>query len=105
MSTTWSRTSLSTSPALREVADTDRTALAFAAGEPITTATADLVLLPDDTVVVGAIEDPIMIDLGTNVVTVIVSGLERGRIYELAVVFTRPDGTRWTKTLALRCVA
>lgn len=102
MSSTWQATALSVSPPSYALADTDRVALDFAAGEAITTATAALVQLPSRTSVAGPVES---VTVGAEGVTVVVSDLTTGVTYELAVTFTRADLTRWTRTLVLACVA
>ncbi len=101
---TWQATALSVSPPSRQVADTDRTALTFTAGEAITAATAILAILPAGTATTGLVETT-TVDTVANTATVVVSGLARGVTYELSVTFTRADLTRWTKTLHLLCVA
>ncbi len=102
MSTAWQMTPLSVSPPLYHMADTDRVALSFPAGEAITTATAALVQLPSRTSVAGPVES---VTVGAEGATVVVSDLTTGVTYELAVTFTRADLTRWTRTLVLACIA
>jgi len=104
MTSTWQATALSVSPPSRQVADTDRTALTFTAGEAITEATAILALLPAGTATTGMIEST-TVDTVANTATVVVSGMTRGVTYELSVTFTRSDLTRWTRILNLLCVA
>ncbi|MBA2753672.1 MAG: hypothetical protein H0U40_04315 [Chloroflexia bacterium] len=101
---TWQATALSVSPPSRQVADTDRTALTFTAGEAITAATAILAILPAGTATTGLVETT-TVDTAANTATVVVSGLARGVTYELSVTFTRADLTRWTNTLVLICVS
>ncbi len=101
---TWQATSLSVSPPSRQVADTDRTALVFTAGEAITGATSILAILPAATATTGLIEST-TVNTVANTATIVVSGLTRGVTYELAVTFIRADTTKWTRTLALPCVA
>ncbi len=103
---TWNRTSLSTTPALIEMADTDRRGLAIDAGETVTTVTAEIVDLADPaTPLTGLIEGTPAINGTTDGAVVIVSGLTRGVLYELSTVFTGNDGEVWTRTTAIRCVA
>ena len=101
---TWQATALSVSPPSRQVADTDRTALVFTAGEAITGATSILAILPAATATTGLIEST-TVDIVANTATIVVSGLTRGVTYELSVTFIRADLTRWTKTLVLVCVS
>ncbi|MGI8403713.1 MAG: hypothetical protein ACR2OE_02890 [Thermomicrobiales bacterium] len=102
MSTTWRMTSLSVSPPSYQMADTDRVALAFAAGQAITTATASIVELPALAPVAGIVEST---TVGAEAATIVVSNMTRGKTYELAVTFGRADNTRWTRTLVIECVA
>ncbi len=102
--TTWQATALSVSPPSRQVADTDRTALTFTAGEAITTGEAILAILPAGTATTGLVEST-TVDTVAKTATVVVSGFARGVTYELSVTFTRADLTRWTNTLVLICVA
>lgn len=102
MSIAWRMTSLSVQPPSYQLADTDRVALAFAAGQPITTATASLLELPSLAPITGVVEST---TVGAEDATIIVSGMTRGVTYELAVTFSRADDTRWTRTLIIECVA
>lgn len=100
---TWQRTDLSTDPGIIQMADTDRRAITIDAGEAITGATATIALYSDPNVeLAGIIETPITV--GAQDATLTISGLTRGNLYEVSVVFERADGTKWTKSLAIRCV-
>ena len=96
-------TELHVSPARRQVADTDRTAFVFSAGEAITGATATLERTSTTTDESDLIESTTP-DLGANTATVVVAGLARGGTYLLAVTFTRADTTSWTRLLTIQCV-
>lgn len=96
------KTSLSVSPHSIEMADSDIHNLLFEAGEAITGATAEMLNQETLAVVAGVIGTVVV---GTDDATVPVSGLTRGTSYELSVVFTRANGTKWTRTLAIDCVA
>jgi len=100
------------SPPSIQRSDTDREALAFDAGQTVTSASAtlrDLTTGPE----IGprlsgqaAVAPPLeSVALVGNVATVIVSGLIRDRAYELSVNFTGTSGLRWTATLIIECVA
>lgn len=102
MTTFWRATDLSVSPPSYQMADTDRRGLTFDAGEAITGATAELTALATMTVTTGAVES---VSISGTTATVTVSNLTRGETYELAVTFLRADGTRWTRTLVVLCVA
>lgn len=75
MSTPWSATALSVSPPSHQMADTDRTAFTFSAGETITTATAVLSILPGLESAAGSI---LSTTPGTNNAVVVVHNLTRG---------------------------
>ncbi|MDQ3223267.1 MAG: hypothetical protein M3Q75_07340 [Gemmatimonadota bacterium] len=95
-------TQLSASAQSVHMADTDRRAFVWNALEAVTTATASLTRLDTKVSVSGPIET---VTSAGNVVTVTVSALTRGLVYELAVTFTAQDGLRWTSTLVIECVA
>lgn len=103
MTQLWTKTRLSVSSKSYQLADTDRVALSFPAGEEIADATAELHLLPELSSAADSIESCEV--SGTDTAVVIVSGLTRGETYELQVTFHRADETTWTRTLALECVA
>lgn len=98
----WQRTNLSVNPPSREIANTDREVLRFEAGEAITGASAHVVRLDTLAVVDGVVE---AVDVDATGASVTVSGLTRGVTYEMSIVFTRSNLTRWTRTLVLRCIA
>jgi prephenate dehydratase len=100
----WTKTKLSVKPANYEMADTDRVAFTFAAGEEITNATAQLLELPSLSTAASSIESTTVNDTDDGAV-VVIENLTRGEVYELAVTFIRADLTTWTKTLVLECVA
>lgn len=100
----WTKTKLSVSPPSYQMADTDRVAFSFPAGEDITDVEANLEILPGLTSADDQIESATVNDTDDGVV-VIVSGLTRGETYELSVTFIRADTTTWTKVLNLECVA
>ncbi len=109
--TTWRATKLSVSPPSIQVADNDREALAFDAGEAVTLASAILRDLTAGTEVgpitsaQAATVAPLeVVTLAGNIATVTVSGLTRGSIYEVGVTFTSAAGLRWTRTLIVECV-
>lgn len=102
---TWQRTTLSTTPALIEMADTDRRGLAIDAGETVTDVTAAIVALDTPAVALTDLVEDVAINGDNDGAVVIVSGLTRGVIYELSTVFTASDGEVWTKTTAIKCVA
>ena len=93
-------TDLSVDPAVREMGSADTEAFAFAAGEAVTDATAELVdyrtRLSAGTL--GAVS------LASNTATVTVSGLTFGNVYDLVVTFTRADGVSWSRSLVIKCV-
>jgi hypothetical protein len=100
----WTRTKLSVKPPNVEMADTDRIAFTFDAGETITNATSQLLQLPGLSSAAASIESTTV--NGTHDgVTVVVKNLTRGATYELAVTFIRAGLTTWTRTLNLECVA
>lgn len=103
MTQLWTKTRLSVSSKSYQLADTDRVALSFAAGEDIADATAELQELPGLGSAASSIESTTV--SGTDTAVVVVSGLTRGETYELQVTFHRADDTTWTRTLALECVA
>ncbi len=95
-------TQLSASPQSVHMADTDRRAFAFNAQEAVVSATASLTNLTTKVAVVGPVESVTTVG---NIVTVTISALTRGLVYELALTFTAQDGLRWTSTLVIECVA
>lgn len=102
MTTYITATDLSVEPPIRQMADTDRESLRFDAGETISEATATAWRLDtnvtDDSIIESCTAD-------TDGCDVLVSGLTRGVSYELSVVFARSNGTEWTRTLVIMCVA
>ena len=100
---TWTKTRLSVSSKSYQMADTDRVAFSFAAGETLADATAQMQILPELTDASARIESTEV--SGADTAVVVVSGLTRGKTYELQVTFERADETTWTRTLALECVA
>ena len=104
MSTTFRATPLHVTPPSRAVADTDRMALVFSAGEAITDGTATLAIINPYEDVSDLIVST-TVDTDADAITVVVAGLTRGVAYELAVVFERADTTAWTRLLVLQCVA
>lgn len=101
----WQRTSLSTSPGLIEMADTDRRGLAIDAGETVTAVTAEIVDLDMPATPLADLVEDVAVNGSNDGAVVIVSGLTRGVLYELSTVFTASDGEVWTKTTAIKCVA
>jgi UDP-N-acetylglucosamine enolpyruvyl transferase len=85
-----------------EMADTDRVVFTFDAREAISSVTAALVIMPAATSATGTTVTTTATAEGA---TVLVAGLTRGVSYELDVTFTRADGTKWTRTLGIDCVA
>ena len=102
MSIPWQQTALSVSPPSIVVADTDRRALRFEAGEPISSATVTATDLGAKTSA-DEIVEAMSVEADAAVVTI--AGLTRGQVVELAVTFERADTTSWTRTLVIRCVA
>lgn len=100
----WTKTKLSVKPPNFELSDADRVAFTFTAGETITDATAELVILPSLASAASSIESVEVNDTDDGAV-VVVENLTRGETYQLEVTFVRADLTTWTKTLALECVA
>jgi hypothetical protein len=98
----WRTNSLAVQPRPYQMADTDRVAFVFDAGETITTASAALVVLPAATAASGPTVTTAIAATGC---TVTVAGLTRGVTYELDVTFTRANSTKWTRVLAIECVA
>lgn len=101
--TTWTQTDLSVVPASWQIAAADSETFAFDAQTPITGATATLIRLDTGaaagTVTAGALP------LAGTVASAAVSGLTAGVTYLLEVTFTAAGGRRWSRTLALVCVA
>ncbi|MDQ3541712.1 MAG: hypothetical protein M3440_13610, partial [Chloroflexota bacterium] len=95
-----------------QVADNDREALAFDAGEAVTLASAILRDLTAGTDIgstssswVSLLNPPLeSVTLAGNIATVTVSGLTRGSTYEVGLTFTSAAGLRWTRTLIVECV-
>ncbi len=102
MPTSWQRTDLSVNPTSCQMADTDRTALSFAAGEPISGATAELVRIDTMAVVTGSIDG---VAISANNVIIVVQNLTRDVSYELSIDSDHLDLSRWTKILMIDCVA
>lgn len=102
---TWQRTTLSTDPAMIEMADTDRRGLAIAAGETVTAVTAHIVNVTAPTVPLTGIIESVAINGANNGAVVIVKLLTRAVTYELNTIFTASDGEVWTKTTIIRCLA
>ena len=104
MVTTWQRTDLNTDPPSITMASTDDKVWPIDAGETITTVRAEFAALSDlDTLLPNLAVATIN---GTNNgATVRISGLTRGVYYLLKTVFSRADGTDWTKTTVVMCKA
>lgn len=101
----WHRTTLSTNPPMIEMADTDRKALAIAAGEEITDVAATVALYDDPATDLEDVIESAEVNTTDDGAVVLMSGLTRNNFYEMSIVFSRADGTTWTRTLAIRCVA
>lgn len=107
----WRSTTLSVSPPSIQIADNDREALAFDAGESVILASAALrdlttgsevgPITSADVATVAPLES---VTLAGNIATVTISGLTRGGTYECGVTFSSASGLRWTRTLVIECV-
>lgn len=102
----WTKSKLSTKPAVVYMSDTDRKALAFplSSGDTIEDVTAELLALPDRTSTPASIESATVNEAGTGAV-VIVKDLTYGSEYLLEVTLIRADLTTETGVLAIECDA
>lgn len=103
--TVWTRTSLHVSPAMIEMADTDRETLDIPIGATVESVEATIAVYSDpDTMLDDIIETTSLNDEADGAL-VTISGLTRGGMYELSVVGTTSDGRRLTSLLAIKAVA
>ena len=102
---TWQRTDLHVTPAMIQMADTDRETLDVPIGATVTTVEATIVRYSDPATPLDGLIEATTLNDAADGALVTLSGLTRGTLYELAVVGVTGDGTRLTSLLAIRCVA
>ena len=82
-----------------EMGDRDIASIPFDPQEPLESAAAEIIEVGSERQFQEA-----QANIVNGIVRVPVSGLKRGKFYELAVTFTGLGGVKWTRTLVLHCV-